>query len=324
LLDVEDRSITPAYSTQPILNSNSLHRRCPACDQDKPRRLIEKPGVTLVRCAECSMVYADPIPQEMASGSYYNDVGENYYLSKDKLTGDHADVRFDRELALFREYCRSGKVLDVGCSSGGFLFQLTKRFPGEYEATGTDVSGPALEYAASKGIHVVPGDFLRQDLNNYDAVAFWAVLEHLENPQAFLEKAARILKPDGLCFVLVPNFRSLAVRLLGNRYRYIYPQHVNYFTSETLSHLVEQRFQVIHTSYTHFNPIVIYQDWRRRGQDVSNRERATLLARTNRMKQNTLLAPARAFYRFAENVMGKAGMTDNIALVLRKRGLSTG
>jgi len=285
---------------------------------------MEKPGLTLVKCAECSMVYADPIPQEMASGSYYNEVGENYYLSKDKLAGDYADVRFDRELALFREFCRGGKVLDVGCSSGGFLFQLTQRFPQAYDAAGTDVSGPALDYAASKGLKVLAGDFLRQDLTNCDAVTFWAVLEHLPNPRVFLEKALTMLKPEGFCFVLVPNFRALAVRLLGNRYRYIYPQHVNYFTRQTLSHLVEQRFEIIHTRYTHFNPIVIWQDWKRRGKEVSNQERATLLAQTNRMKKNTLLAPARALYRISENVMRKAGMTDNIALVLRKRGRSTG
>jgi 2-polyprenyl-3-methyl-5-hydroxy-6-metoxy-1,4-benzoquinol methylase len=268
------------------------------------------------------MVYADPISPDMASGRYYDHVGADYYLSKDKLAGDYATIRFERELTLFRKFCRGGKILDVGCSTGGFLHQLTERFPGAYDATGTDVSGPALDYAASKGLKVLAGDFLRVDLSDLDAITFWAVLEHLENPRAFLEKAARLLKPNGLCFVLVPNFGSLAVRLLGSRYRYVYPQHLNYFSRRTLAHLVESRFEIIHTSYTHFNPIVIWQDWRRGGQDVSNQERAALLARTNRMKQSAFLAPVRALYKLTDSVLGSARLADNLALVLRKRDRS--
>ncbi len=131
-----------------------------------------------------------------------------------------------------------------------------------------------------------------------------------------------MLKPNGLCFVLVPNFGSLAVRLLGSRYRYIYPQHVNYFTQRTVANLVEPRFEIIHARYTHFNPIVIWQDWRRAGKDVSNQERAELLARTNRMKQNVLFAPARALYSLTESAVGSVGLADNITVVLRKRDRS--
>ena len=319
MLDVRDRSITLGRSTQSILNPQTLHRHCPVCGQDHPHRLLEKSGLNLVQCADCTMVYANPIPKEMANGSYYRDAGESYYLSKDKLAGDYADVRFDRELALFRKFCGGGNVLDVGCSSGGFLFQLNKRFPGEYQTAGTDVSGPALDYAASQGLKVFAGDYLRLDLTNVDAITFWAVLEHLENPRAFLEKAARMLRPNGLCFVLVPNFKSLAVRLLGQRYRYIYPQHLNYFTTQTLRRMVETRFAVMHMRFTHFNPIVIWQDWCGRGIEVSNEARAKLLSRTNQMKQNRVLAPLGALYKFTERSMGFVGMADNLVLVLGKR-----
>src|SRR5439155_25519704 len=128
-----------------------------------------------------------------------------------------------RELRLFRAHCRSGKVLDVGCSSGAFLHQLRERFPGDYEILGTDVSGAPLDYAESRGIPIWRGDFLTGDLGRetFDAITFWAVLEHLLEPKRFIERAASLLNSTGLCFVLVPNMESLAVRLLGARYRYI-------------------------------------------------------------------------------------------------------
>src|SRR5207302_2082345 len=134
------------------------------------------------------------------------------------------------------------------------------------------------------------------------------------------ERAASLLKPDGLCFVLVPNMQSLAVGLLAFRYRYIYPQHLNYFTRQTLARLVNAQFSVIELRATHFNPIVIWQDWRSGGAEVSNRERGDLLKRTTAYKENPLLKPVKAVYKLAERALSALNLADNLAAVLRKRG----
>ena len=267
------------------------------------------------------MVYANPVPVEFASGQYYDQAGAEYYLSPAKLQADYADVRFERELRLFRRRCQNGAVLDVGCSSGAFLYQLNRRHPGNYEILGTDVSGAPLDYAESRGLAVLRGSFLEQDFGErkFEAVAFWAVLEHLLEPKRFLEKTWSLLQPDGLCFVLVPNLDSLAVRLLGARYRYIYPQHLNYFTRQTLAKSVEDRFAVLEARSTHFNPLVIWQDWKHGSAEVPNHERAQLLQRTTAYKQNPLLWPVKHMYRISEWFLGALNLADNLVLVLRKR-----
>jgi 2-polyprenyl-3-methyl-5-hydroxy-6-metoxy-1,4-benzoquinol methylase len=269
------------------------------------------------------MIFSSPVPDNFSSGEYYERAGTEYYLSPAKLESDYAPVRFERELRLFRKHCGGGAVLDVGCSTGAFLFQLRELFPGIYNILGTDISGPALDYAESRGIPVVRGNFLAGALpeGKFDAVTFWATIEHLAEPKRFLQKAAALLKPAGLCYVLVPNMKSLAARLLGSRYRYIYPQHLNYFTTETLRRLVEPQFSVLELHSTHFNPVVIWQDWRALGREVSNRERAELLERTTAYKQNPLLWPARALYRLTEKALGAAYMADNLVVVSRKRDL---
>src|SRR5438132_6501344 len=119
-----------------------LSRPCPVCGNYDATAYLQKRELSLVRCRRCLMIYADPVPIEFASGQYYDQAGAEYYLSPAKLESDYADVRFERELRLFRKCCAGGAVLDVGCSSGGFLFQLNKRFPGCYQVLGTDVSGP--------------------------------------------------------------------------------------------------------------------------------------------------------------------------------------
>lgn len=267
------------------------------------------------------MIYTNPVSAAFASGLYYDQTAADYYLSPAKLEGDYADVRFERELRLFRRHCSSGAVLDVGCSTGAFLFQLGKRYPGAYDLVGTDVSGPALNYAESRGLRVLRGNFLDQDFSGrrFDAVTFWAVLEHVLHPRALLEKAHAVLKADGRVFVLVPNIGSLATRLLGGRYRYIYPQHLNYFTKSALAKLVEDRFWIVERRATHFNPVVIWQDWRHGGREISNTERGELLRRTTAYKQNPLLKPVKGIYRLAEKMLSTLGLADNLAVVGAKK-----
>jgi 2-polyprenyl-3-methyl-5-hydroxy-6-metoxy-1,4-benzoquinol methylase len=267
------------------------------------------------------MIYVDPVPATLASGTYYQEAGTDYYLTPAKLQSDYSPVRFERELALFRRHCLSGRVLDVGCSSGAFLFQLAQRFPGSYQVLGTDVSGPPLDYAESRGVPVLRGDFLTHEFGarRFDSVTFWAVLEHLVEPGAFLRKAWSVLEPGGRCFALVPNMKSLAARFLGMRYRYIYPQHLNYFTRATLTRLASERFEIVESRSMHFNPIVIWQDWRRGGAEVPNSQRAQLLQRTTSYKQNRWLKPLKGLYRVTERLLGLLSLADNVVLVLRKK-----
>lgn len=327
------------------MNQSLVYRDCPVCDGNVAEPYWQKGDLRIVRCGQCGMVYANPVPSEMATGEFYDASGKDYYLSPAKLESDYADVRFERELRLFRKHCPRGAVLDVGCSSGAFLFQLRKRWPADYQILGTDVSGPPLDYAESRGVPVVRGDFLVRELTiragapasgparpgeqyqhagsetgaPYDAITFWAVIEHLAEPKRFLEKAHTLLKPGGLCFVLVPNLRSLAVRLLGAKYRYVYAQHLNYFSASTLGRFGERAgFEIVATRFTHFNPVVIWQDWRHGGREVSNAERGELLKQTTALKQKPWVKPVKWFYGLTEKALGCLGLADNVVVTFRK------
>jgi SAM-dependent methyltransferase len=303
------------------MNQSLVYRDCPVCDSNAAQPHWQKGELRIVRCGNCEMVYANPVPSAMATGEFYDAAGNDYYLSPAKLESDYADVRFERELRLFRRLCPRGAAVDVGCSSGAFLFQLRKRWPADYQILGTDVSGPPLDYAESRDVPVVRGDFLQQAFGGrtFDAVTFWAVIEHLVEPRQFLGKAFSVLKPGGLCFVLVPNLNSLAARLLGARYRYVYPQHLNYFTRATLTRFAGGQYEIVATRFTHFNPVVIWQDWRGGGREVSNTERGELLKQTSALKQSTWIKPAKLLYDLTEQALGLAGLSDNVVIVLRKR-----
>jgi len=294
-----------------------LQRRCPICDGAETSPVLRKADLQLVRCAACSMIFANPVPREFETGDFYDHSGA-YYLSEDKLRSDYSPVRFERELRLFTRHVARGRVLDVGCSTGAFLHQLKTRFPTQYEILGTDVAGPALDYAEQQAIPIRRGNFLEQSFAEpFDAVTFWAVAEHLVYPRPFLEKAASILKPCAFCFILVPNFRSLATRVLGARYRYILPQHVNYFTASTLRTICSKFFKVESITTTHFNPIVILKDLKS-SEPTADADRAQLLKRTTALKQSVAMSPIHALYTASESILSQLMLADNLVAVLRK------
>jgi 2-polyprenyl-3-methyl-5-hydroxy-6-metoxy-1,4-benzoquinol methylase len=297
-----------------------VHRQCPLCHSMAARELFLKQELRVVTCRECGMCYADPVDSRFVDSSYYDESGTPYYLSPDKLAADFSPVRYTREMKLFRTFCSGGKVLDVGCSTGGFLHHLSKNFPGVYETAGTDASLGALRCAEEHGVKPIYRPFLDPgfgEREEFDAITFWAVLEHVGDPAAFLAQAHRLLKPGGLCFVLVPNFSSLAVRVLGQKYRYILPQHLNYFSRNTLETLSRKEFNVLKITTSHFNPIVILQDFSSGQGMVPDEERARLLARTNHWKQSAL-SPLKVLYSVSEAIVARLSLADNLVAVLEK------
>jgi SAM-dependent methyltransferase len=307
----------------PRPSSEFVRRSCPLCGQDAATPLLKKGALHLVRCRNCLMTYANPVEAELASGAYYDRISLPFYLSPDKLQSDYAPVRFERELRLFRAYCRSGPVLDVGCSTGAFLFQLKARFPADYRLAGMDVAGAALDHAESRGIEAIRASFPDGDYGSrhFEAITFWAVLEHVVQPGRFLSQAAAILRPGGYCFILVPNMNSLASRILGAKYRYIMPDHLNYFTAETLTGLAatQPAFERVRLSQSHFNPLVILKDLRSRTEPVPREERARLLRRTTALKQHSLLRPVKWIYAGVERTLAAMGLADNLVMVLRRK-----
>src|SRR5437588_3734135 len=197
----------PALWYGAAVSRGLMERSCPVCGSAARREFLRKQTLELVSCANCSMVYASPIEEGWATGQFYDQLATPYYLSPNKVESDYSPVRFARELKLFRRFCSGGGVLDIGCSTGAFLYQLKTRFGCDYDVTGIDVSGPALEYAERKGVRVIRGPFVDFDPGEelFSAITFWAVMEHLHDPRRFLEKAAALLQPSGLCFILVPN-----------------------------------------------------------------------------------------------------------------------
>lgn len=131
-------------------------------------------------------------------------------------------------------------ILDIGCSQGICSILLGRA---EKIVTGIDVVKESVLYAQSmlrneedavrQRVHFLCDDFLSYEFHekSFDTIIIGEVLEHLEAPLSFLEKASRLLKEQGKVIVTVPFGISLHPDHKRTYYFLeIYHQVSNYFT----------------------------------------------------------------------------------------------
>ncbi|MBN1317049.1 MAG: class I SAM-dependent methyltransferase [Anaerolineales bacterium] len=119
--------------------------------------------------------------------------------------------------ATIRQYLETGKrILDAGCGRGGVVEQLSS---GAYWFAGIDPDNDSLvEHRLRMPRTVAWLDRMPFTASSFDLVICSWVLEHLKNPPAAFEEAARVLKPGGHFITLAPNAWhpvTLAIRLLA-------------------------------------------------------------------------------------------------------------
>jgi SAM-dependent methyltransferase len=110
---------------------------------------------------------------------------------------------------VLQKYCKASPdsmIADVGCGTGALLPMLS-RFG---QVVGIDNSQAAVDLCRQRFEYAVylDRDDTWQELE-FDVMAFFDVIEHVEDDYAFLEKYLYHLKPNGLAFVTVPAYRFL-------------------------------------------------------------------------------------------------------------------
>ncbi|MBC2722684.1 MAG: class I SAM-dependent methyltransferase [Desulfosporosinus sp.] len=104
------------------------------------------------------------------------------------------------------------RVLSVGCAAGKTEEVLIKR---GIEVVGVELNPKAAEIARERGLTVLEGDASEIDVaiagELYDCVIYADILEHLPDPLAVLKRHMKSLKPGGIVYITVPNFRHYSV-----------------------------------------------------------------------------------------------------------------
>jgi SAM-dependent methyltransferase len=105
-----------------------------------------------------------------------------------------------------------GRVLDVGCGVGQVVARLTEA---GFEAHGVDVSQPNIERARkfSDRCQLYDGKTLPFPDQHFASAGALNVLEHVDEPEAFIAELVRVVEVSGRIVLSSPNF----FRVLGFR-----------------------------------------------------------------------------------------------------------
>lgn len=188
--------------------TSSLH--CPVCHEVVTSPPREKfPEYSLYCCVSCGAEFCDPL--KAAPPEWYEE--REYYAARWEFAEFLRDRPHNR-----------GRLLEIGCGEGIFL--EAARTAG-YDVTGLDFNVAAVEVAREKGLPVhamTLEEYRAGHPGRFDVIAFFQVLEHMEDPHRFLHNVHEALAPGGHLVFSVPNPQRWTVAL-NQREKWDYPPH---------------------------------------------------------------------------------------------------
>jgi len=203
----------------------------------------------IYRCGGCGLGRTEPFPsaEEIPSlypDDYSGDVEQTVqaYL-EGKLKGTSSWRAETEKVRLLESYIGEGRILDVGCAEGKFLWALNPR---RWDRVGLEFNPGTIRTAARRisRVSYIHGDLSSPllEIGSFDAVTFWHVLEHLPDPVSALARSVELLKPGGILIVSLPNLDSLQAEIFGS-FWYAFddvPRHLYHFTPSSLRLLLEK------------------------------------------------------------------------------------
>lgn len=202
---------------------------------------VSKESYEVMLNEEYDMLVTSPVPSNL----------ETYYISDSYISHTDSKKSFiDRIYQLVKNYTLKQKVklinsfntesktiLDVGAGTGDFLKVCKKN---NWDAYGIEPSDKARKIAVEKEIN------LKQDISElknelFDVITLWHVLEHIPNLIEYIDQLKKLLKPNGVLLIAVPNYKSYDAEYYKEYWAaFDVPRHLWHFSKESIQKLFSQ------------------------------------------------------------------------------------
>ena len=219
--------------------------KCPLCKSGNilnhlliKDHAVSKKEFTLCRCGDCELQFTNPRPKEEEIGPYYD--FKEYYSHEDKVQNFtqwlYQKIRkssITRKVRLINNLSKSGALLDYGCGTGEFLQEAKRQ---QWRVSGIEPSEKARAQALAK----LPTEVFEtinevSELESYDVVTLFHVLEHIHSLRKTVKKITSHLKSNGYLVVAVPNPESADAKHYGNDWAgYDVPRHLYHFSEKSM------------------------------------------------------------------------------------------
>lgn len=215
---------------------------CPICNstQFSPFLMckdytVSRETFQIISCNSCGFKFTNPRPEEEKLGEYYK--SETYISHSNSKKGfinsAYQIVRkytLLKKLQLISKYYKTGKILDIGCGTGEFL-NICKS--AKWNTIGIEPDADARKKAIENyGLDVkVESEIKDLESESFDIISMWHVLEHVPRLNERIKDLKRLLKPNGIIIIAVPNCNSLDAKIYAKHWAaYDLPRHLYHFT----------------------------------------------------------------------------------------------
>ena len=216
-------------------------------------RLGYRPHSSVVQCNNCGFIYSNPVLREEFLNKLYT-----------KSTTEYSQVDFAQIEKTMSGYFKTFEpflngrdaALDIG-SHAGILLKVLKDhgfkslFGLEPSVEDTALVSPELDNVTIINDIYTKGQFEKK---TFDLITAIHILDHLIEPNSFLETVALHLKDSGIFCCVTHNINSLLARMLKVNFQPIEIKHITFFTEKSLNEIIEKNgFEVIKTVRTYNN-----------------------------------------------------------------------
>jgi len=234
----------------------ALPTQCNLCFETAENQHVLTPHVygdvdknhAFFKCAVCDAIYLYPQLNAEQEYKFYAKEFENFMGNR---AGEKAgwnipekhiqanEQQFQRRWLYLKNHIpTSGKILEMGCSSGFMLFPLREK---GYHCSGIEPSGYFSEYLKSQDIPLFEN--IESVNETYDIVMHFFVLEHVRDPLNFIKTNLKLLKPNGKLIIEIPNAADPLYTIYNiSEFEKFYWSiaHHWYFTEKSISYLLKE------------------------------------------------------------------------------------
>lgn len=188
-------------------------------------------------CEDCGHRYLASQPDDGTLSRFYDEIYEADPRHEVRL----APAWRDRPLArrITEHLPDEARVLEIGSGFGQTLLAL----PNSFIREGVELSESAYRAtAADPRLRIHHGFFERLHFEEaaYDAVIALALIEHLRDARAFLERVARLLRPGGIAVLMTGDYGSWFAERQGREWPlYHCGGHFHFFSQQSLTRGLE-------------------------------------------------------------------------------------
>jgi 2-polyprenyl-3-methyl-5-hydroxy-6-metoxy-1,4-benzoquinol methylase len=205
--------------------------------------------VKIVKCSKTGFRFYYPLSVE-GDNRFYIDL----YSNNTKKLYQTVKWEFREGAAMIKP---NSSVLDVGCGGGNFFDELKGKNCACYGLDKSDFAGDLLR---SKGIEFSNEPieiFAEKNLEKFDYVTGFQILEHVKHPGEFISSMAKMLKKDGIMIIAVPNNEPYFLKYDKYHTLNLPPHHMGLWNKASLTNIAPHfGLQVVDFKYEGFDYLI--------------------------------------------------------------------